>query len=176
MSNCVINSGSNPWYGLNFINLSKYETFNPFLLPISDLTQFGEVPASPATITAVFSPAKLAKATIASGSMANEASTMKMWVKCPTDKPSLWRRKQLTKVEKITLNSRSFWIGGQAKHSSWIKQEERISSGTSSRSRNAAFARNITDSGIDLFRLLIKTSQALFDGEQISIRQFGEVL
>ena len=172
----MINSGSSPLYGLNFINLSKYETFNPFLLPISDLTQFGEHPASPATITAVFSPAKLAKTTIASGSMANEVSTMKMWLKCPTGKPSLWRRKQLTKVEKITLNSWSSWIGGQVKHSFWIKHEERISSGTSSRSRNAAFARNIADSRIDFLRPLIRTSQALFEGEQISIRQFGEVL
>ncbi|GLT81347.1 hypothetical protein SLA2020_527360 [Shorea laevis] len=84
--------------------------------------------------------------------------------------------KLLTKVERIILNLRSCWSEGQAKHSPSIGHERRMSIGTPSISRNAALARNISDSGIIFFILLFSTSHVLFIGAHTRIRCSGEVL
>ncbi|KAK7850361.1 hypothetical protein CFP56_001032 [Quercus suber] len=85
--------------------------------------------------------------------------------------PSLCSRKLLTKVDRIILNFRSFWSGGHAKHSSLTGHERRMSMGTPSISRNAALARNISDSGITSLKLLISTSHVRYIPWRVSANE-----
>ena len=90
--------------------------------------------------------------------------------------PWLYSRKLLTKVDRIILNFRSLRSEGHAKHSSFTGHERRMSIGTSSISRNAALARNISDSGITVIKFSINTSHVRFIGAHIRIRHSLEVL
>lgn len=65
-------------YGLHWDSLSKYKTFNPFLLPSSHCTQLEQFPSLPFIITAVFLLERLARVTSNSSSMVDEASNRKM--------------------------------------------------------------------------------------------------
>ncbi|GLT72012.1 hypothetical protein SLA2020_439860 [Shorea laevis] len=77
-SSFVMNISLELPYGRSSRSLSKYDLLNPYFLPTSERTQLEWFPGAPVTITVVLSSAKLAKATIASGSVADEASTRKI--------------------------------------------------------------------------------------------------
>ncbi|KAK3033703.1 hypothetical protein RJ639_033927 [Escallonia herrerae] len=82
-SSCDMNFESRLLYSLLPRSLSKYDIINPFFLAIFDRMKPERFIGAPVTTKAVLSFAKLDKATNVSGSLAEEASTKKIWLKCP---------------------------------------------------------------------------------------------